>query len=293
MRLLDLRSRVAAPVTNYDSSGVSSVHGASGSGEGHVYSLFFEAGGQIGRHPAGPAQLFVIVEGAGWVEGEDGVRRSVRAGEAACFAPGEMHAKGSESGMTAVMIQLDRLEPLAPILGDRGQARSMADPVEVVPYRREWALRFEELEAGLREAAGDLVLRIEHVGSTAVPGLPAKPIIDVDLVIAATTPFDAVRDALAPLGYVHLGDLGITGREAFGGEGERFADHHLYVCREDSGELRRHLAFRDHLRGSPSDAADYGELKLDLARRFRNDRVGYTEAKTAFITRILEGSRDD
>jgi quercetin dioxygenase-like cupin family protein len=114
MRIINFSYDVAEPVTNFDSSGVASVKCASGSGEGHVYSLHFRAGGQIGRHPAGPAQLFLAVEGVGWVEGEDGERRPIRSGEAAYFAPGETHAKGSETGMIAIMIQLDRLDALAP-----------------------------------------------------------------------------------------------------------------------------------------------------------------------------------
>lgn len=79
-----------------------------------MYTLHFDAGGSIGHHRAGPAQLFLIVEGVGGVEGEDGTKREVQIGEAAYFSPGEMHAKGSDSGMTAIMIQLDGLEPLAP-----------------------------------------------------------------------------------------------------------------------------------------------------------------------------------
>jgi len=114
MKRLNLRPDVAQTITNFGSTGVSSVKCASGSGEGHVYNLYFEAGGQIGRHPAGPAQVFLAVEGSGWVEGEDGVRREVRTGEAAYIAPGEMHAKGSETGMTAIMIQLDRFDIAAP-----------------------------------------------------------------------------------------------------------------------------------------------------------------------------------
>jgi quercetin dioxygenase-like cupin family protein len=114
MRLLDLRSETAELITNFDSTGVFSVKGAMGSGTGHVYNLYFQPGGQIGRHPAGPAQLFLVVDGTGWVEGEDGIKEEIRSGEAAYFAPGETHAKGSNAGMTAVMIQLDQLEPTAP-----------------------------------------------------------------------------------------------------------------------------------------------------------------------------------
>jgi quercetin dioxygenase-like cupin family protein len=114
LRLFDLGRESAELITNFDSTGVSSVKGATGSGTGHVYTLHFDAGGQIGRHPAGPAQLFMVVAGAGWVEGENGARRDINLGEAAYFTPGEVHAKGSESGMTAIMVQLERLEPVAP-----------------------------------------------------------------------------------------------------------------------------------------------------------------------------------
>jgi quercetin dioxygenase-like cupin family protein len=114
VKLLDLGIGVAEPITNFGSTGVSSVKGATGSGQGHVYTLRFDAGGQIGRHPAGPAQLFIVVAGDGWVEGGNEERRIVRTGEAAFFSPGEVHAKGSDSGMTAIMIQLDRLDPIAP-----------------------------------------------------------------------------------------------------------------------------------------------------------------------------------
>ena len=114
MKHFDMRRDRAEPITRFGASGVSSIKGAEGSGDGHVYTLYFQSGGQIGRHPAGPAQLFLVVEGSGWVEGGDGIRRAVEMGEATYFAPGESHAKGSETGMTAVMIQLDRLDPVAP-----------------------------------------------------------------------------------------------------------------------------------------------------------------------------------
>lgn len=96
-------------ITGYDATNAFSLVAASGSGRAHVHTLHFEPGGVIGRHPAGPAQLFIVVEGAGWVEGGDGVRAPITVGQAAYIAAGESHAKGSESGMSAVMVQVETL----------------------------------------------------------------------------------------------------------------------------------------------------------------------------------------
>ena len=141
---------------------------------------------------------------------------------------------------------------------------------------------------------GALASRVEHVGSTAVPGLCAKPIVDLDVVIGADVDFAAVTEALQRLGYEHEGDLGIEGREAFrltsAAPSER--DHHLYVCREDARELLRHIEFRDRLRAEPALAAEYAELKRTLASRFRNDREAYTVAKAEFVERALREKRD-
>ena len=110
MKLLDLRRERANRITEYDSLGAWSVMGSKGEGEARVYTLYFEPGGRIGRHRAGPAQLLLAVAGSGWVEGGDGVRKEIRTGEAALIESGEAHAKGSDSGMTAVMIQVENLE---------------------------------------------------------------------------------------------------------------------------------------------------------------------------------------
>ena len=93
-------------VDNYSSVGTYATRIASGRGEGHVYRLEFDAGGSIGRHRAGFDQLFCVVSGAGWVEGNDGIRRAVVQGDVARFRRGETHAKGSDDGMAVVMVQL-------------------------------------------------------------------------------------------------------------------------------------------------------------------------------------------
>ena len=119
--------------------------------------------------------------------------------------------------------------------------------ITVVPYDPSWHEAFERICRELKSALHDSVLAIEHVGSTSVPGLYAKPIIDIDIVIS-TGMFETVKALLGSIGYMHAGDLGIEGREAFKYEGKpHLMVHHLYVCNEDSDELKRHLALRDFL----------------------------------------------
>jgi GrpB-like predicted nucleotidyltransferase (UPF0157 family) len=167
----------------------------------------------------------------------------------------------------------------------------VAAPVVISSYQTSWRERFDELKALLCGALGAHIVEVEHVGSTAVPGLDAKPIIDLDIVISEVTDFEQIRLLLCDLGYRHLGDQGIPSREAFEpgeADGAGVADHHLYVCRESSSELRRHLAFRDYLRNNPEGATEYGQLKRRLADKFRDDRESYTEAKGRFIEQALD-----
>jgi len=156
------------------------------------------------------------------------------------------------------------------------------DPIVIVDYSPAWPLEFERLRDRAAAAVGNLAIAIEHVGSTAVLGLAAKPVIDLVIVVEPDD-VQAAIDRLNALGYVHQGNLGVEGREAFGvPEGER--RHHLYVSPTDSEELRAQLAFRNRLRADPALATEYEALKRELAQRFRDDRAGYTDAKTAFVT---------
>jgi quercetin dioxygenase-like cupin family protein len=108
---LDLRRVATAPIRNYDSVRAASARLADGAGEAHVHLVRFEPGGAIGRHEAGFGQLFLVLEGSGWVEGGDGRRVELAAGQGAWIARGEQHAKGSEAGMTALMLQVRDLDP--------------------------------------------------------------------------------------------------------------------------------------------------------------------------------------
>lgn len=158
----------------------------------------------------------------------------------------------------------------------------MSNPVVISDYDPAWRQQFDQLKKLFEPWVGHLLTRIEHVGSTSVPGLPAKPIIDLDLVIASQTDFEKTKSALAELGYLHRGDLGIAGREAFATPSNSIP-HHLYVCAEDGEEFKRHIAFRDKLRCDQEVAGNYAELKKALAVKFRYDREAYTEAKSDFI----------
>ena len=142
----------------------------------------------------------------------------------------------------------------------------------------------DRLPAGLRMRAQS----IEHVGSTAVPGLAAKPILDIDVVVADEADVAEAIAMLAAAGYPHKGDAGVPERAAFD-QPQHLPEHHLYVCVEGAAPLVAHLRLRDHLRTNPGTAAQYSALKRGLAAAYGDDRAGYTEAKTAFIEAVLAG----
>ena len=168
----------------------------------------------------------------------------------------------------------------------------MAGTLEVVPYSEAWPLVFQALKARVEPALGALCQRIEHVGSTSVPGLPAKPVIDIDVVIERDDQLGDVIERLAAIGYEYQGDKGVPGRYAFGSP-PGLPEHHLYVCAEDNPELHRHLQFRDYLRRHPEEAAAYGRLKRRLAMENPVDRAAYGEGKTRWIERALGLARHE
>ena len=159
--------------------------------------------------------------------------------------------------------------------------------VVVLPYDESWAQAFRDIETEVKAALGPLAKRVEHVGSTSVPGLWAKPIIDMDVVIRDRSLLDGVIRALATIGYRHEGDLGIPGREAFAYEGKsHLMKHHLYVCAEDSEELKRHLAFRDYLRAHPDAVSEYSRIKREAAALYPYDIDSYIAHKSPFIEKV-------
>jgi GrpB-like predicted nucleotidyltransferase (UPF0157 family) len=158
--------------------------------------------------------------------------------------------------------------------------------VRVVPHDSGWAALFAAEAQRLRAALGpDLPLALEHTGSTAVPGLVAKPVLDL---LGGYPPGASVEPYVAALGragYAHRGEQGIPGREFFR-RGEPRA-YHLHLVVRHGPFWREHLAFRDALRAQAAVRAAYAALKLDLARRYPRDREAYTEGKSAFVRQVV------
>ena len=161
--------------------------------------------------------------------------------------------------------------------------------VVVLPYDKAWQSAFEAIRLELEAALGDLSIGIEHVGSTSVEGLSAKPCIDIDVIIRDYSNFDAVVQKLGAIGYIHEGDLGIKDREAFKySDKPHLLKHHLYVCPQDSRELRRHITFRDFLRNNPEAAKKYGQTKEQAALLFPDDIDGYIKYKSPCIEELYK-----
>ena len=161
--------------------------------------------------------------------------------------------------------------------------------VVVLPYDATWETAFEEIKAEIEAEIGDLIIGIEHVGSTSVKGMSAKPCIDIDVVIRDYSVFDAVVQKLDAIGYIHEGDLGIQDREAF-----KYADkphlmtHHLYVCPRDSEELHRHIVFRDFLRRTPEAVRKYSLVKEKAAELFPDEIDQYIAFKAPCIEELYK-----
>lgn len=167
------------------------------------------------------------------------------------------------------------------------------------PYNSQWATAFQLLQAGLSQGLQISSVDIIHVGSTAIPGLPAKPILDIDVIIPHEDRLPRLESLLVAMGYLSRGNQGIPGRYAFrqqdlsvpripGLPGQAWMPHHLYVCMADSLALKNHLCFRDALLADPDLAAAYGRLKWALVHELGMDRERYTKAKTDFVLQVLE-----
>ncbi|HEU4336374.1 MAG TPA: GrpB family protein [Nocardioides sp.] len=160
--------------------------------------------------------------------------------------------------------------------------------IEVVDWSPEWAHQFDAVAAVLRDALRDVCpAEVEHVGSTSVPGLAAKPILDVDVVVDPTDVPAAVR-ALESVGYEHRGDLGVTGREAFRAPGP--PRRNVYVCAAGTPNVRNHLAVRDVLRRRDDLRDAYADVKRALAADPTMDIDTYLAGKSAVLQQVLEAS---
>jgi GrpB-like predicted nucleotidyltransferase (UPF0157 family) len=166
-----------------------------------------------------------------------------------------------------------------------------ADTVVLVPYDEAWPSLFVEERARIERALGSWAEGIEHVGSTAVPGLAAKPILDIMVGVGSLRDAEQYIRPLEQLCYECRGEAGVPGRLFFRKGDPR--SHHLHVTEIGSEFWERHLVFRDYLRAHPGTAREYARIKQHLADRSRTDRAAYTEAKTAFISEVVRCATED
>nr|WP_288916818.1 GrpB family protein [uncultured Lachnoanaerobaculum sp.] len=160
--------------------------------------------------------------------------------------------------------------------------------VVVEKWNPKWKDEFERIVDSLGEDVIYNSVKIEHVGSTSVEGLSAKPIIDLDIVIE-NDKFEIIKRLLNDKGYKHEGDLGIEGREAFSYSGkEELMTHHLYVCTKDSEELFKHITFRDFLKNNSDLASEYSKVKEQAAVLYPDDIDKYMEFKSEIIEKIYK-----
>ncbi len=163
--------------------------------------------------------------------------------------------------------------------------------VEVIPYSNAWPIQFERERAALQTAVGDDVARsIEHIGSTAVPGLPAKPTIDMLLVVDSIADFLKRLPQVEALGYDYREHNTFVGSDTHlflrkVSNGKR--THHLHVLRSDSPEIDEYRLFRDELRNDPTLAKEYAQLKRVLAEEYADDRHRYVTEKANWVGRVL------
>ena len=163
--------------------------------------------------------------------------------------------------------------------------------VVVEKWNPQWKYEYEKIVASLGKDIIYNSIKIEHVGSTSVEGLSAKPVIDLDIVIEKDK-FAIIKELLNKKGYEHEGDLGIEGREAFSYSGkEELMTHHLYVCPKNSKELFKHITFRNFLENNPALAAEYSKVKEQAAVLYPDDIDKYMEFKSEIIEKIYKKCR--
>lgn len=167
----------------------------------------------------------------------------------------------------------------------------MPRPVIIVPYDPEWPRIYEEGRRHIGGAVGGIIRSIEHVGSTSVPGLWAKPIVDMIAGLDGRDDAERCRALLLPLGYDDASPGDNPDWYYCLGKAPHSNGFHLHLMKEGSRFQEKHILFRDWLCAHPADAEAYKELKISLSEKYRNDRVAYTDAKTEFINWIVEKAK--
>lgn len=165
------------------------------------------------------------------------------------------------------------------------------EEIVVVEYDLDWPHQFDLEAARVSAALGDLLLKIEHVGSTSVSGLAGKPIIDLMVGVRSLSVGEAAVPQLEAAGYRYKGEYGLPGRLFFEKGSPR--THHLHIVIPDGEFWQNLILFRNYLRAHPEEAARYAALKRNLATRHRHSRAQYTSGKSKYILSVLEKARHE
>ncbi|MEI5994529.1 GrpB family protein [Candidatus Enterococcus mansonii] len=161
----------------------------------------------------------------------------------------------------------------------------MERKVEVVGAKKEWKDQFKQMKEQLDAVFTDELIAIHHIGSTAIEGIYAKPILDILVVVNDIEKVAHYQPAMQRLGYECLGENGISKRRFFI-KGATYRSHHVHVFQKGNPEIERHLNFRDYLNHHSKEAQEYSQLKVKLAKKFPYDIQSYIEGKDAFIKEI-------
>ncbi len=166
----------------------------------------------------------------------------------------------------------------------------MSYEFKIEEYNPEWSEWFSQLKVYFEQYLSGLIIRIEHIGSTAVPNIVAKPIVDMDIVLEEEN-FDKVKNKLEELGYIHQGDLGIEERDAFklldNNVKQSLPPHHLYVCKKESKELKKHIIFREYLKRNSKAMNEYSKTKRELYKKYADNKEAYIEGKDSKVKVLL------
>lgn len=271
---------VSFPVTEFGSR--VRVGPLTGDARVRVQVMHLPPDGIIGRHAAAAQQLFAVITGSGRVSGHDGKAEPIGPGYAAVWEAGERHEASSEDGLTAVCIE-----------GEFDVwAMSVTRDIVVSDYDPAWPEWFETVRGHVWPAVEGIALRVDHVGSTAVPGLAAKPIIDMDVVVATSDHISEAIERLAAVGYRWRGDLGVPGREALKlVTHEELPPHQLYLVVENNKAHLDHWLLRDLLRDDVEARERYAALKRRNARLADRNMDVYVAAKAGFVAELLTRAR--
>jgi GrpB-like predicted nucleotidyltransferase (UPF0157 family)/quercetin dioxygenase-like cupin family protein len=281
MRILRFDPKVSFPVSHFGSHFTVAPLTAPGA-RAQVQVLHLPAGGAVGRHEAALRQLFAVVAGSGWASGQESRHRDLRAGYAALWDQGEDHEAGTDTGLTALCIEGDF----------EVWATAVTKDITVTDYNAAWPRWFEQVRAHVWPAVSDIAVGIDHVGSTAVPGLAAKPIIDLDVVVASEAGTGPVIARLTDIGYRWRGDLGVAGRQVFDPVRDLgLPPHHLYLVVKDSRPHLDHWLLRDLLKADGAARQSYAALKRRNAEIAQGDIDVYVAAKAALVAALLARAR--